>query len=145
MRQALDFVVELANRLRQVTVLRYLIASALSLGVDMGTFLVLLAIGTAPAGASAAGYALGIVAHWLISSRKVFADGLAARGPQRTRQKAMFVVSALIGLAVTTGVVGVATAVGVDPRLAKLAAIVISFTITWLLRSRIVFTVESEA
>jgi len=134
-----------ANQLRQVTVLRYLIASALSLGVDMGTFLLLLALGTAAAPASAAGYSLGIVAHWLISSRKVFSDGVAARGPERTRQKAMFVVSALIGLAVTTLIVGSATRVGVDPRLAKLVAIAASFTLTWLLRSRIVFTAERPA
>jgi putative flippase GtrA len=137
--------INLANRLRQVTVLRYLIASALSLGVDMGAFLILLGIGTAPTPASAAGYALGIVAHWIISSRKVFADGVAARGPGRTRQKAMFVVSALIGLAITTLVVGTATAGGIDPRLAKLGAIVFSFTTTWLLRSRIVFTAEATA
>ena len=49
--------------------------------------------------ASATGYSLGIVAHWLLSSRAVFQQGVAARGPQRTRQKAMFVGSALFGLA----------------------------------------------
>jgi putative flippase GtrA len=136
-RQALG----LAQSLRQLTVLRYLIASALALGVDMGTFLVLLGLGIWPAPAAAGGYALGIVAHWLISSRKVFADGVAARGPQRTRQKAMFVVSALIGLALTTIIVGSATLAGIDPRLAKLAAIATSFATTWLLRTRIVFTV----
>ena len=130
----------LLQRLRQQTVLRYMVASALSLAVDMGSFLVLLALGAAATPASAAGYALGIVSHWLISSRKVFADGVAARGPQRTRQKAMFVISALIGLALTTAVVGSATLAGLDPRLAKLVAIVVSFTATWLLRSRIVFT-----
>jgi putative flippase GtrA len=127
-------------RLRQQTVLRYLVASALALAVDMGTFLALLQIGAAAAPAAAAGYAFGIVAHWLISSRKVFTDGVAARGPQRTRQKALFVVSALIGLALTTGIVSSATMAGFDPRLAKLVAIAASFTATWLLRSRIVFT-----
>lgn len=128
------------ERLRQQTVLRYLVASALALTVDLGSFLALLQLGAAAASASAAGYALGIVAHWLISSRKVFTDGVAARGPQRTRQKALFVISALIGLALTTAIVGGATLAGLDPRLAKLIAIVASFTATWLLRSRIVFT-----
>jgi len=89
--------------------------------------------------ASAAGYALGIVAHWLLSSRKVFADQVAARGAERMRQKAMFVVSALIGLAVTTAIVGGATHAGLDPRAAKLVAIVISFATTWLLRKKVVF------
>ncbi len=133
----------LVQRLRQQTVLRYLVASALALAVDMGSFLILLELGAAAAPASAAGYALGIVAHWLISSRKVFTDGVAARGPERTRQKAMFVVSALIGLALTTGIVSSATMAGFDPRLAKLVAIAASFTATWLLRSRIVFTAAS--
>jgi putative flippase GtrA len=141
MRQAIAF----AQRLRQVTVLRYLIASALSLGLDMGAFLILLGLGTAAVPASATGYTLGIVTHWLISSRKVFAGGVAARGPVRTRQKALFVVSALIGLGVTTLIVGIAGLAGIDPRLAKLVAIVASFTVTWLLRSRIVFTAEAKA
>ena len=131
--------IRLASRLRNVTLLRYLIASALSLGIDMGSFLVLLSLGAAAAPASAAGYALGILAHWLISSRKVFNDSVARRGPQRTRQKAMFVISALIGLAITTAIVAAGTLAGIDPRLAKLAAIAASFTATWLLRSRIIF------
>ena len=131
--------IRLASRLRNVTLLRYLIASALSLGIDLGSFLALLALGAAAAPASAAGYALGILAHWLISSRKVFNDSVARRGPQRTRQKAMFVISALIGLAITTAIVAAGTLAGIDPRLAKLAAIAASFTATWLLRSRIIF------
>ena len=131
--------IRLASRLRNVTLLRYLIASALSLGIDLGSFLGLLALGAAAAPASAAGYALGILAHWLISSRKVFNDSVARRGPQRTRQKAMFVISALIGLAITTAIVAAGTLAGIDPRLAKLAAIAASFTATWLLRSRIIF------
>jgi putative flippase GtrA len=129
----------LLNRLRNVTLLRYLAASALALGVDMGSFTALLLIGAAAAPAAAAGYALGILAHWLISSRKVFADHVATRGPARTRQKAMFVVSALIGLGITTAIVGTATLAGIEPHLAKLAAIIASFTVTWMLRSKIIF------
>jgi putative flippase GtrA len=129
----------LLNRLRNVTLLRYLAASALSLGVDMGSFTALLAIGAAAAPAAAAGYALGILAHWLISSRKVFAGSVATRGPARTRQKAMFVVSALIGLGITTAIVAAATLAGIEPHIAKLAAILASFTVTWMLRSKIIF------
>jgi putative flippase GtrA len=129
----------LLQRLRSFTLLRYLVASALALAVDLGSFMVLLAIGAAATPAAAAGYALGILAHWLISSRKVFADSVATRGSARTRQKAMFVVSALIGLGLTTLMVGAGTHAGIDPRLAKLAAILTSFAVTWLLRSRIIF------
>lgn len=127
------------QHLRSVTLLRYLVASALSLGIDLGSFIILLAIGAAAAPAAAAGYALGILAHWLFSSRKVFADSVARHGAARTRQKAMFVISALVGLGLTTVMVGAGTHVGIDPRLAKLAAIATSFTVTWLLRSRVIF------
>ncbi len=119
--------------------LRYLAASALALGVDMGAFLALLTLGLPAAAAAAVGYGLGIAAHWLASSRAVFTAGVAEHGPERSRQKALFVGSALAGLALTTAIVGIGTGFGLDPRLAKLAAIGASFTLTWLLRERVVF------
>ncbi len=128
------------DRLRRTTLLRYLLASMGALAVDMGSFLALLALGMAPVLASAAGYSLGIVAHWLLSSRAVFTESVAEERRARTRQKALFVASALIGLALTTLIVGSGTAVGVDSRLSKLIAIAVSFTATWLLRKRIVFS-----
>jgi putative flippase GtrA len=132
-------VLPMLGRLRQITLVRYILASVGALAVDMGSFLALLAIGLPPVAASALGYCLGIVAHWVLSSRKVFADQVATGGPERTRQKAMFVVSALIGLVLTTMIVGVASAAGLDPRIAKLFAIVVSFAATWLLRKKVVF------
>ena len=126
-------------RLGDVRLVRYLIASIGALAADIGCFLALLALGTWPAAASAASYSLGIVVHWLLSSRAVFADTLAARGPVRTRQKALFAGSALVGLALTTGTVWAGDAAGLDPRAAKAAAIALSFAATWLLRSKVVF------
>ena len=103
-------------------------------------FLLLLDSGLSPMAASAVGYCAGILVHWLVSSRLVFADGAAARGTgERHRQKMLFVGSALVGLAVTTAIVGTGSALGLDPRLAKLAAIVVSFQTTYLLRRHIVF------
>jgi len=131
--------VAMLTRLRDIRLVRYLLASVGALAVDMGCFLALLTVGTWPATASAIGYCAGIVAHWLLSSRAVFADTVATRGLARTRQKAMFVVSALLGLALTTGIVWAADSAGVDPRLAKLVAIAVSFATTWFLRSKIVF------
>ncbi|MDO9362709.1 MAG: GtrA family protein [Sphingopyxis sp.] len=120
--------------------LNYLLASGLALGSDAGLFLLLLDAGLSPVTASAVGYCAGILVHWLISSRLVFADGTAARGTgERHRQKLLFVGSALVGLAVTTAIVGGGSALGLDPRLAKLAAIVVSFQTTYLLRRHIVF------
>ena len=127
------------NRLRQIVLVRYILASVGALAVDMGTFLALLSAGVPPVAASATGYAIGIAVHWILSSRKVFADSVAGHGPARTRQKAMFVISALIGLAITTVIVGLATALHGDPRPAKLVAIFASFTATWLLRKHLVF------
>jgi putative flippase GtrA len=127
------------SRIGDVRLVRYFLASAGALAVDMGCFLALLAAGMWPASASAVGYCAGIVAHWLLSSRAVFTDTVAARGLARTRQKAMFVISALIGLGVTTVIVWSADAAGIDPRLAKIAAVGISFAITWLLRAKVVF------
>lgn len=118
---------------------RYLLASVGALAVDVGTFLALLSLGMWAAGASAIGYSLGIVAHWLMSSRAVFVGNVAERGAARTRQKALFVVSALIGLSLTTAIVWAGDISGFDPRLAKIVAIAVSFTATWLLRSRVVF------
>ena len=129
----------LFQRLGGFRLLRYLIASVGALAVDMGAFLALLALGTAPVGASALSYTLGIAAHWIMSSRAVFTDSVAERGAARNRQKALFVGSALAGLAITTLVVWAGDNAGMDPRLAKLAAIAVSFTATWLLRAKVVF------
>lgn len=120
--------------------LNYLLASGLALGSDAGLFLLLLDSGLSPMAASAVGYCAGILVHWLVSSRLVFADGAAARGTgERHRQKLLFVGSALIGLAVTMAIVGTATAFGLDPRLAKLVAIPVSFQTAYMLRRHIVF------
>lgn len=132
---------ELRQFLRHAAPSRYLMASVVALGFDMASFLALLAAGLAAAPAAALSYSLGIVVHWFISSRAVFTAGVAERGPARTRQKALFVASALVGLALTAGVVGLGSALGLDPRLAKIAAVGVSFTATWLLRARIVFAV----
>lgn len=130
---------EIISRLQRIRLIRYGFASVAALAVDMGSFLALLVLLVPAALSSAVAYSIGIVTHWLLSSRTVFTDTVAARGPERTRQKALFVGSALVGLGLTTAIVGAADFGGIDPRIAKLVAIVVSFTATWLLRSRIVF------
>ena len=122
-----------------IRLVRYLLASVGALAVDVGLFLTFLAAGAWPATASAAGYCAGIVAHWLLSSRAVFTDTVAASGMARTQQKLLFVASALIGLALTTLIVWAGARAGLDPRIAKVAAIGVSFSMTWLLRSKVVF------
>ncbi|SFO87076.1 GtrA family protein [Qipengyuania nanhaisediminis] len=132
--------IELLARLRDIRLVRYGLASIGALAVDMGFFLLLLAGGMSSPLAAAAGYSLGIIVHWLMSSRAVFQDSVAQRGAGRGRQKVLFVASALIGLALTTGIVWAGERSGVDPRLAKMAAILVSFLVTYLLRKTIVFS-----
>jgi putative flippase GtrA len=126
--------------LRKLTYFRYLIVSVSALAVDMGLFLLLLQAGMASIAASASGYSVGILVHWFLSSRKVFHDRVSERGSnERTQQKAMFVMSALMGLIVTTVIVGLGDYMGLDPRIAKLAAIAVSFQLTYFLRNILIF------
>jgi putative flippase GtrA len=132
-------VIALAARLIDVRLVRYLLASAVALGADLGSFFAMYSLGVFVPAAYAASYSLGILVHWVISSRLVFADTVAERGNARTRQKALFVVSALMGLALTTAIGSGAVYAGVHPIMGKMVAVVASFAMTWLLRSKIVF------
>lgn len=118
---------------------RYIGASAVSLGVDFAVFMAALSIGVPPALAAACGYVVGIVCHWLISSRMVFVGLVADDASSRRNQQALFVLSALVGLAITTGIVGVGSRYGLDPRIAKGIAIVVSFQTTYVIRKKVVF------
>jgi putative flippase GtrA len=127
---------------RQLTFVRYGVVSVCALAVDLGIFLVLLQSGMVSMLAAAIGYAIGILAHWILSSRKVFQDRVSDRGTRlRTQQKAMFVVSALLGLVMTMAVVGAGAMLGVDPRIAKVFAIGLSFILTYMLRNVVIFRV----
>lgn len=119
--------------------LRYVGASAVSLGVDFAIFMAALSVGVPPALAAACGYIVGIVCHWLISSRMVFVGLVAEDAASRRHQQALFVLSALVGLAITTGIVGVGSRYGLDPRIAKGIAIVVSFQATYVIRKKVVF------
>lgn len=123
----------------RIVYLRYVAASAVALGIDMSLFLAAIAAGMPPVPAAAVGYSAGVLAHWWLSSRAVFSDRLAAFRDARRRQQAMFLASALVGLAITVAVVGLGSRSGLDPRLAKIAAVALAFQATYLLRRRIVF------
>lgn len=132
--------IKLANRLRGNVFIRYVAVSVGALAADMAVFLLLLSAGLPSVAASAVGYSVGILAHWILSSRTVFPDRVSERGTAaRTQQKAMFVMSALLGLLLTMAIVGAGTAVGIDPRLAKICAIGVSFLLTYLLRNVVIF------
>ena len=132
--------IKLANQLRGNVFLRYVAVSIGALAADMTVFLLLLEIGMPAMAASAVGYSVGIFAHWILSSRKVFHDRVSEKGTiARTQQKAMFLASALMGLVLTMIVVGAGTALGIDARIAKVVAIGTSFMLTYLLRNVVIF------
>lgn len=131
--------VSLLAFLLERTFIRYGLASLIALAGDVGLFLALLRGGLTPAMASAPAYGVGIAIHWFISARLVFAAGAAPRGPERIRQKGLFVGSALVGLALTTGIVALGSLVGLLPLAAKLVAVAVSFQTIYLLRKAIVF------
>lgn len=132
--------IKLANRLLGNVFLRYVAVSIGVLATDMLVFLLLLETGMPGTAASAVGYSVGIFAHWILSSRTVFHDRVSEKGTSaRTQQKAMFLGSALLGLVLTITVVGAGTTLGMDPRVAKVAAIATAFVLTYLLRNVVIF------
>ena len=117
---------------------RYLGASGIALCLDLAVFAGGVALGL-PAGAAAAvGYSTGIALHWWLSSRAVFA-GVATPGAARARQQMLFVLTALVGLALTTGIVTALAAAGVPAGAARAGAVGASFVATYLLRRAFVF------
>ena len=118
---------------------RYIGASVVSLGLDFGIFMAALSLGMPPAIAAATGYIAGIACHWAISSRLVFPAQVAVSTAGRRHQQALFLLTALVGLGITTGIVGIASRYGLDPRLAKVVAIIVSFQATYVLRRKVVF------
>lgn len=138
--------INLASRLRSNVFLRYVVVSVAALASDIILFLLLLAAGLPGVAASALGYSIGILVHWILSSRKVFADRVSEKGSAaRTQQKAMFLFSALLGLMLTVAIVGAGTMMGIDARISKVAAIIISFMLTYLLRNIVIFRSEAAA
>jgi putative flippase GtrA len=117
----------------------YLVASAISLGADLGSFYLMLLMNLPAVEASMLAYALGLVVHWQLSAHLVFADKVHALAAGRRRQKVMFVISALAGLATTALVVNSGIQMGLEPGVSKLAAVVLSFHLTYLLRRTLVF------
>lgn len=118
---------------------RYIAASAVALGVDFAIFMIALQVGTPPAAAAAIGYLAGVICHWLISSRAVFVGRVAEKSSDRWQQQALFLGSALVGLGITTAIVGLGSRLGVYPLVAKVVAIGVSFQVTYMLRKKVVF------
>lgn len=118
---------------QRFTITRYLAASIIALAFDLACFASLVALSVDPAIASAAGYCAGIIIHWLVSTNIVF-TGKTRDGAALNVQRALFVGSAFVGLAITVATVELLGRAGVHPIPSKGAAIGISFVAVYAMR-----------
>ena len=139
----MDFVAALPHKLRRSLhvmpqLSRYAAVSGLALALDLAVFMLLNRLLALPTLAGVIGYACGIVLHYHLSRRFVFAD--AASGKSAHRLFGEFFASGLIGLVVTAAVIAFATsALGIGPLPAKLIAIAASFLGVFIIRRTVVF------
>jgi putative flippase GtrA len=139
----LDFVAAVPQALRSGLELvpqlsRYGVVSGFALALDVAVFLLANRLLGMPTVAGVIGYACGIVLHYHLSCRYVFAP--PGQGKSAQRLFGEFVVSGLIGLGVTAAVIALATSVfGLGPLAAKLIAMAASFLGVFAIRRTIVF------
>jgi putative flippase GtrA len=120
------------------TITRYLAASVIALAFDVALFSSLVAMAIDPTIASAAGYGIGIVIHWMVSANIVF-TGKTRDGTALQIQRALFAGSALVGLGITVSTVEILGRFGLDPLASKAVAIGISFVAVYAMRKWGVF------
>ena len=139
----MDFVAALPHALRRSLPLmpqlsRYALVSGLALALDLAVFMLLNRLLALPTLAGVIGYACGIVLHYHLSRRFVFAE--ASSGKSAHRLFGEFFASGLIGLVVTAIVIALATGMlGIGPLPAKLIAIAASFLGVFVIRRTVVF------
>ncbi|NCN85348.1 MAG: GtrA family protein [Sphingomonadales bacterium] len=124
--------------LHRFSITRYLLASIVSLAFDVSLFMVLVAFLVDPGWASALGYSVGIVVHWLISSSFVF-PGKSRQGGALQLQRLGFVGTAILGLGITVAMVSWLTELQFSPVVAKGSAVFVSFFVVYLTRKFGVF------
>ena len=120
---------------------RYGLVSLAALGCDFLVFLALTKSGVVPAIAGMAGYAFGLVLHFVLSTQFVF--DTAASQKTRARLFGEFAVSGGAGIVLTAAVITVMThRLHADPVVAKITAVGVSFAVVFLLRRGVVFAVR---
>ncbi|SEJ05105.1 GtrA-like protein [Sphingobium sp. AP50] len=118
----------------QFMIARYLLASICALSLDMALFLGLSRAGLPNAIAATGGYGAGLLLHWVISTRFVF----ACERPSHT-QRIAFVASAAVGLLVTIIIIEFLSRLGLGQAISKLFAIPVSFGAVYAIRKYGVF------
>ncbi len=116
----------------------YTIASVVALGVDLAIFNALVLGGTRAGVAGITGYLTGMIVHYVLSARFVFDTANSSKSD--ACRFAEFALSGAIGLAITWGLIHLATDISHLPAMAgKIAAVGTSFVVVFLLRRGIVF------
>ncbi|WP_420144458.1 GtrA family protein [Sphingobium sp.] len=114
---------------------RYLLASIAALSCDFAIFLALDHGGATPLIAASAGYTIGLIVHWIVSTRFVF---IMDHGPTHI-QRVGFIITAGVGMATTMALVGALSAAGMSPAIAKLLSVPASFIIVYAIRKYVLF------
>jgi putative flippase GtrA len=125
--------------LHDPSLMRYPLASAAALAFDGGAFLSLIALGVDPVLATLAAYGSGVAVHWLLSTRYVFRQSAKLTGAARRLAKLLFILTAIIGLAVSAAVVSWSISLGAGPVTAKAIAVIASYLVTYVSRRQFVF------
>ena len=93
--------------------------------------------------AAALGYTAGLVAHYVLSVRYVFA--FRRMLSQRRREALIYALTGLIGVLLSAGIVRVGELIGQSLAVSKLAAIGASFIAVFMIRKITLFSVGSRA
>jgi putative flippase GtrA len=117
---------------------RYLVVSAGALGFDLSIYALGLKASLTAAAAGALGYSGGLIIHYVFSTFWVFPDPAGRRRTTATLIK--FVATGLLGLALTSGLIGTLTGAGLcGPYAAKIVAIAVSTATVFAVRRAYVF------
>lgn len=122
---------------------RYSLASVAALAIDVAVYMSLCALAVNAPVAGVVGYAVGMIAHYALSTAFVF-DVAHAR-KSAPRRLAEFAASGLLGLMLTGLVIAVMTDhFAASAIAAKIVATIISFLAVFLIRRCIVFAPASD-
>ena len=133
-----SFVRRLVRLMPQLS--RYGVVSIAALAADFGVYIALFSAAVAASLAGIAGYAVGMVVHYFLSSRFVF----KTQGSRKSERRRFveFLLSGLVGITLTGFIIAIATgAFGVAPIAAKIVAAAVSFAAVFAIRRSVVFAV----
>jgi len=127
----------LAGRIRRL--LRYTGVNLVSLALDYAVFLSMMAAFELPVIASTIAYAVAFTLNYKLSRLFVFGSDGSHKGERRLFTE--FMATGLLGIVLTATVTGAGVyLLDLAPIVAKTVAVLVSFVVLYLVRSRLVFT-----